>query len=48
MEHFIILDAKHFFPYSSQLHREEQKLIQHRIIAGSDEERGQGRRCYAV
>lgn len=43
MECFIILDTKHFFsPFSFIAYQEEQKLIQHHIIAGSDEEREWG------
>ena len=53
MECFIILDTKHFFflsPLLTSLRREEQKLIQRHIIAGSDEEsgRGGGGRCRIV
>lgn len=42
MECFIILDTKHFFFFSFRAYWEEQKLIQHHIIAGSDEVRGWG------
>lgn len=43
MECFIILDTKHFFfPFSFIAYREEQKLIQRHIIAGSDEEKSGG------
>lgn len=42
MECFIILDTKHFFFFPFIAYQEEQKLIQHHILAGSDEERGWG------